>query len=168
MYTQIKVFANGIKAILKPQIKSSAILKIFDKDGCMIAQRKICRSYCPSVVEKMTLKADKAGQMSKEYKLSGFDENGLRIISPKRKVGIFEMFPRNLNDKGYYLFENEKSLYEAQKSGYRCGCIPSDATLINMHRQWFDRGKPRIKPKPIIEQLKLLINSLSLEMLKVN
>ena len=63
--SQVKLFANGVKAVLTPankkNVDSSSVLRIFDKDGCLIAHREV-RNLLKfnGTMDKLTIRKDKS------------------------------------------------------------------------------------------------------------
>ena len=63
--SQVKLFANGVKAVLTPankkNVNSSSVLRIFDKDGCLIVHRET-RNLLKfnGTMDKLTLRKDKS------------------------------------------------------------------------------------------------------------
>ncbi|MGN0030395.1 MAG: hypothetical protein ACI37Q_00395 [Candidatus Gastranaerophilaceae bacterium] len=97
MVTQVKLFGNGIKTILKRQRgKRPALLQIFDSENCMIAQRECIsrvRKDGSRELQKITLRQSKDSQGQIEYLSTIADKSGgwnsYRGVLPQYSDDIF-------------------------------------------------------------------------------
>lgn len=137
MSLQVKMFTNGMKAVLREQSGiSPALLRVFDKKGYMVAQREILKSKTfdgTKALEKMTLNADKFGTLEKTYK--SVEYNSLGKVRNRTYIGADfgkEVAPA--------LSQNEipNGLGWVERMQESEGALTSrDKTLFDMCRQWF-------------------------------
>lgn len=127
MGLQVKLFANGIKAVLKPETKNSqAVLKLFNKDGCLISQREIQNKTNEGtrVLEKLTLRANDKGEKSIETLRKDILAKGYSI--EHREVGLcnFGEIPCVFKGKTKLKLPNRKP----ETYSYTCKGVP-DTTM---------------------------------------
>ena len=153
--SQVKLFANGVKAVLTPankkNINSSSVLRIFDKDGCLIAHREI-RNLLKfnGTMDKLTIRKDKS-----------FGANGRSIIRElfvkRNKRAKMEYTKWTQTSKGGYkrtvqqgrkgiAVPDDSSLYEGMPllSRTPVGTSKEDEVLTllgKMRQQWFKPKK---------------------------
>ena len=157
----VKLFGNGMKAVLKEQSGTKpALLRVFDANGCMVAQREILKSRTfdgTKALEKMTLNADMYGSLEKTYK--SVEYNSLGKVRNRTYIGadfgkeVAPTFGQNEIPNGLGWAERIQELE---------GILTSrDKTLFDMCKQWFIAPRnsicsPQImqarkKPKPMFE-----------------
>lgn len=153
---QIKLFANGARAVLREQThREPAMLRVFDKDGCMVAQRKILnrKNADGRYLEKLTVKADTTDlgdiNLMKEYKgvvwnndkeVIRLYEDSAEFCSPLRGLPDTARSPML---PGLAWKEGSEQLY---------GKSSSNKTLWKMLKQWCDfrhTDTLRETPKPM-------------------
>ena len=137
MSLQVKMFTNGMKAVLREQCGTSpALLRVFDKKGCMVAQREILKSRTfdgTKALEKMTLNADKFGTLEKTYK--SVEYNSLGKVRNRTHISadvgqeVAPTLSQNEIPNGLGWMERMQESEGALTS--------SDKTLFDMCRQWF-------------------------------
>ena len=169
MPLQVKLFANGIKAVLKEQkgLKQPAVLRIFDKEGCLIKQREIINNRnFNGFLDKLTVGTDasygrhyffiqrkisaKINRRKTEYTemYSDFKKYGFGVFEKHSRNSAAEsVCNRNISLNGDialadYFIMPEKSKFEFKRDEI------SDL-LEKMHLQWF---KPRKKTGNHVER----------------
>lgn len=137
MSLQVKMFTNGMKAILREQSGTSpALLRVSDKKGCMVAQREILKSKTfdgTKALEKMTLNADEYGVLEKTYKSVEYNSSGKVRNRTYKSADVGQ-------DVAPALSQNEipNGLGWVERMQEAEGALTtSDKTLWDMCRQWF-------------------------------
>ena len=156
-----KIFSNGMKVVLKEQNgRTPGLLRVFDKDGCLIANREILKSKTfdrTDALEKMTLRADNYGNLEKTYTSVVRDRAG----KVQKRVHSNTDFGK---DVAPTLGENDipNGLGWMERISETEGKLTkSDKTLWDMCKQWFIAPKyydcysqclrPRKNPKPMFQ-----------------
>ena len=100
MAPQVKLLANGIKAVLTAQRGSKpGLLQVFDKDNCMIAHREVLSKVNKQgerTLEKLTLRDNKYMDQQIEYLETTTRKDG--SWSSSRTVDIYGDCYINYND----------------------------------------------------------------------
>ena len=157
MALQVKLFTNGIKAVLREQRGNQpTVLRMFDKDGCMVAQRKILSKHYTTgerTLEKVTLKADYHDaydiDLKKEYKAVTFDAKDKMNSFREGEGTLFDDLEIDVSRSPQLwngLVDKEAAMFREK------GHTSSDNTLFNMLKQWCDFRRvdtPRETPKPM-------------------
>lgn len=155
---QVKLFANGVKSVLKGQTANKpAVLQLFDKDGCMIAQRQILsRSNADGkYLEKLTVKADAASpqdgiDLVKSYKGVVWN-NEKEVIRLYQDTAEFATPFKYMPDTAHSPMLPGLAWKEGAEQFCK-GKTSSDKTLWKMLKQWCDFRRTdtlRETPKPM-------------------
>lgn len=173
MAPQVKLLANGIKAVLTAQRGSKpGLLQVFDKDNCMIAHREVLSKVNKQgerTLEKLTLRDNKYMDQQIEYLETTTRKDG--SWSSSRTVDIYGDCYINYNDiksgKKSVDYYKEESPF-GKSYGY-CRNFPLlkstrttttkaeeiDSTLSLMLNQWFKPGYiERETPRPLLTPAK--------------
>lgn len=94
---QIKMFSNGVKAVLTPKGKGRQLMQVFDKENCMIAQREVQTRTSAltgsKTLEKLTLRQNKEGANMVEYLATTSHPtrswSSRRIVRPEYSDSVF-------------------------------------------------------------------------------
>ena len=153
---QIRLLANGIKAVLTPanpkKLNSSSVLRIFDKDGCLIAHRET-RNLLKynGTMDRLTIRKDKSFGAGGES-----ITRELIVKRSKRAKADYTKWTQSSKDgyagtvqhgrKGTPVRDNCSSLYEGMPllSRTPAGVSKEDEVLSllgKMRQQWFKPKK---------------------------
>ena len=154
MSLQVKMFTNGMKAVLREQYGTTpALLRVFDKKGCLVAQREILKSRTfdgTKALEKMTLNADKYGTLEKTYK--SVEYNSLGKVRNRTHISADVG-----QDVAPALSQNEipNGLGWMERMQESEGALTStDKTLFDMCKQWFIAPKNSVCSPQIMQARK--------------
>ncbi len=172
MGIQVKMFANGVKAVLQSKGKGRELLQVFDKENCMVAQREILSEVSKRdgsrILSKISIRENKDADGLFEY---------MRTITEKN--GAWHSYRRVTSGDGYSQYMNNctklsngKDIYYYQKLLFDEPIIrdfpllkktnlpmPPNAknievmeTRSKMWNQWFDfkKSKQREPVKPMM------------------
>jgi len=177
---QVKLFANGVKAVLQPATKKKqSVLRLFDKEGCMIAQREIQNrsQFGSRVLEKITLRSNKNdGNVETILKYNGGNgfRKEVRAAAP-RNYNRFNVTEKTIERSGETyshsytddacglmteipllrpasyetLLTNLRKKYGETAATQMVKKLEVDRTLNRMKQQWFNGKHARPQVKPM-------------------
>lgn len=158
MAPQIKMFANGMKAVLtSAKGNKPSVLRVFDKNGCLTAQRTIRSVHLQEnrTLEKMTLTAQKdedgVVNLAKNYVGKTFNNEGKMVDIIERQGTYLVHLPFTSREINCNSTDYRLALKEYLETGEK-GETSSDKTLWKMLKQWCDFRRSdtlRIEPKPM-------------------
>ena len=176
MGMQVKLFENGVKAVLMPKGKGRQLMQIFNKENCMIAQREIKSDVFKDGtrrLEKLTLRKNKCEEGMIEHLTinssltpsSKYGWASRRTVQPEYSDSVFINDNwSGLGDKGLYYFQEKGNsalntlplLSKTNQTKTKLDEIRE--TFDAMFCQWYNprtglfRTKPMM-PKSIQEQI---------------
>ena len=158
MGLQVKIFTNGVKAILKEQRgKKPALLQVFDSENCMVAQREIqsrVQRDGSRTLEKITLRQANEGQNQIEYISTTVGNSGrwnsYRAVLPEYSDEVYinqNMTLSNMLRQSEYHKEFKNHCMALNFLGFplqKATATPMTkfeelkATLDRMYQQWYN------------------------------
>lgn len=149
----VKIFDNGMKVVLMQSAKRPALLQVFDKDNCMLAQREIkstVKKDGSKLLEKLTIRQSKNADSQIEYLSIKTNPSDTFLWNSRRAVCV--------NDSdNVYINQRESDFHGDSYSEYHIESMGNNQDFRDLK---FPFVKPRIIPMSKLDELKLTLNKM--------